>query len=340
MQMPERAFAAQTGYRYGFNGKDINNELWEGGTDFGARVYTPTIGRWFSRDKLEDKYPSLSTYCFSHNSPLIYADGDGRDIVVTITVKDGKTGKTEIRNVTYKDFYKEVEGRTSDGRGHGSDGVRKYYDLNVVVNVDIDKSGKETVQVNYSGVLRATVSRGPNEADDDKKANIKMAISDTWDAITKRIIGPQQKMKDFKGGFLLTSSNVKNSSGNPLEPGASEQVDVIREADVFLTAVSRSISMVDIKDMKVQLDEVLKSSRLERNIDGTGKLFDSGQGFIEASGGAKETQSSTPKATPVVVTEYRQKRYSSDQNSRSVSTGGKRDTIKITIYTNDKKKSP
>ena len=41
-------------YRYGFNGKESDNELKGKGNsyDFGARMYDPRTGRWFARDDL------------------------------------------------------------------------------------------------------------------------------------------------------------------------------------------------------------------------------------------------------------------------------------------------
>jgi len=71
------------GYRYGFNGKEKDDEVTnQDGTsyDFGVRFYNPRVGRWLSRDPLEGKYPSLSPYNFVGNSPLVFIDPDGRII--------------------------------------------------------------------------------------------------------------------------------------------------------------------------------------------------------------------------------------------------------------------
>lgn len=52
--------------------------------DFGARLYNPRIGRWMATDPLAIEYPQLSPYNFSNNSPLVYKDPDGRDIIVAV----------------------------------------------------------------------------------------------------------------------------------------------------------------------------------------------------------------------------------------------------------------
>jgi RHS repeat-associated protein len=82
-QMPGRKFNGGD-YRYGFNGKENDNEIkGEGNSvDFGARMYDSRLGRWFAKDPLEHKYPSLSTYAFVANMPTVAKDPDGKDIVI------------------------------------------------------------------------------------------------------------------------------------------------------------------------------------------------------------------------------------------------------------------
>ena len=68
-------------YRYGFNGKENDNEVKGVGDqiDYGMRVYDPRIGKFLSVDPLEKKYPELSTYQFSSNSPISAIDIDGME---------------------------------------------------------------------------------------------------------------------------------------------------------------------------------------------------------------------------------------------------------------------
>ena len=81
MQMPGRKVDVD-GYRYGFNGKENDNEIkGEGNSvDFGARMYDSRLGRWFAIDPLASKYPTMSPYNFVANSPLVFIDPDGRII--------------------------------------------------------------------------------------------------------------------------------------------------------------------------------------------------------------------------------------------------------------------
>jgi RHS repeat-associated protein len=67
-------------YRYGFNGKEKDNENFEGAYDFGARILDVRLGRWLSVDPLADKYPKISPYSFVANEPITKIDPEGEDI--------------------------------------------------------------------------------------------------------------------------------------------------------------------------------------------------------------------------------------------------------------------
>ncbi|MEO8666753.1 MAG: RHS repeat-associated core domain-containing protein, partial [Ignavibacteria bacterium] len=80
MQMPGRTYqTGSTSYRYGFNGKEIDNEVKGTGNqiDYGNRIYDPRLGRFLSVDPLQKKFPALSTYQFSGDNPIATIDLDG-----------------------------------------------------------------------------------------------------------------------------------------------------------------------------------------------------------------------------------------------------------------------
>ncbi|WP_143959508.1 RHS repeat-associated core domain-containing protein [Litoribacter populi] len=86
LAMGGRIYQDTTEYRYGFGGQEsvINNR----NIDYGARLYNPKIGKWFSTDPLKSKYPFLSPYSFVANNPILNKELDGRDwSISTITDK-------------------------------------------------------------------------------------------------------------------------------------------------------------------------------------------------------------------------------------------------------------
>jgi len=81
--MPGRTYTASTAtnYRFGFNGKENDNEVKGVGDqqDYGMRYYDPRAGRFMSVDPLTSKYPFYSPYQFSGNNPIKFIDVDGME---------------------------------------------------------------------------------------------------------------------------------------------------------------------------------------------------------------------------------------------------------------------
>jgi RHS repeat-associated protein len=82
-QMPGRKYSQpNAGYRYGFNGKEQDNETVGTSTyDYGFRIYNPSLGRFLSVDPLTNKYPMLTPYQFASNTPIQAIDLDGLEAI-------------------------------------------------------------------------------------------------------------------------------------------------------------------------------------------------------------------------------------------------------------------
>jgi RHS repeat-associated protein len=76
--MPNRGYKGP-GYRYGYNGKEKDDEMQDGGNnyDYGMRVFDARLGRFLSVDPLSPDYPELTPYQFASNSPIAGIDIDG-----------------------------------------------------------------------------------------------------------------------------------------------------------------------------------------------------------------------------------------------------------------------
>lgn len=92
--MTGRKFSAGNGYRYGFNGKENDNEVKGDGNNlnFGARIYDARLGRWFNTDPQESNFPGWSTYSFTHNNPIYYIDPDGESPISIFAKLAAKAG--------------------------------------------------------------------------------------------------------------------------------------------------------------------------------------------------------------------------------------------------------
>ena len=81
------------GYRFGFNGKENDNEIKGTGNqqDYGMRIYDPRLGRFLSVDPITKNYPWLTPYQFASNTPVQAIDQDGLE---SSNVNTGETDNT------------------------------------------------------------------------------------------------------------------------------------------------------------------------------------------------------------------------------------------------------
>lgn len=83
--MPGRKFSAGNVYRYGFNGKEKDKDISEGGQDYGKRISESRLGRFLSVDPLASKFPMLTPYQFASNRPIAMIDLDGLEGSMSIS---------------------------------------------------------------------------------------------------------------------------------------------------------------------------------------------------------------------------------------------------------------
>jgi RHS repeat-associated protein len=129
MTMPGRSYSANSSkYRYGYNGKEMDNEVKGNGNqlDYGERIYDPRLGRFLSVDPLAGEYPYQSTYVFAANNPISLIDilglgaGDpptstSKEALTTIGEQKGKLKQsTFFKNVTPESLLASLECEVSD----------------------------------------------------------------------------------------------------------------------------------------------------------------------------------------------------------------------------------
>lgn len=108
------------GYRFGFNGKEKDNETFGDGNiyDYGFRVYDPRKAKFLSVDPLTKSYPWYTPYQFAGNKPIIAIDLDGLEEFIIITRQyTSARGLTVVYRVDFE-YIKPVdraEGAKQDG---------------------------------------------------------------------------------------------------------------------------------------------------------------------------------------------------------------------------------
>ena len=84
-------------YRYGYNGKEEDNEIKTNNgdngksLDYGARRYDPRKARCDAVEASISSYPSLSPFILTADNPIVYKEIDGKDFqIVSAELKNGR----------------------------------------------------------------------------------------------------------------------------------------------------------------------------------------------------------------------------------------------------------
>ncbi len=154
MMMPGRSYMAGSGFRYGFNGKEQDNEISGQGNqyDYGFRIYNPRLGKFLSVDPLAKSFPWNSAYAFAENDVIRNVDLDGEEKKHYLLVWDEKHEKATLKYSHDEDFYEfvPVAGSSSTGSSQYARGdMQSYYKTTVYEN-------KKNASVQY--IVHGTVT--------------------------------------------------------------------------------------------------------------------------------------------------------------------------------------
>jgi RHS repeat-associated protein len=114
MLMPGRQASAGDQYSYGYNGMRKDDEIKGQGNsyDFGARIYDPRVGRWLTIDPQCRKYPDLNPYNFVSNSPMLFVDPNGEEIIIHYVDANGSPKSVKytpgIKPAVANEFVQQV----------------------------------------------------------------------------------------------------------------------------------------------------------------------------------------------------------------------------------------
>jgi RHS repeat-associated protein len=167
--------AENTGYRYGFQGQEKDDE-WKGSgnsINYKCRMHDPRLGRFFSIDPLAKNFPWNSPYAFSENRVIDAIELEGAESVVLSKVE--VNSNTCVLHYTMDmEVERNMEVRQTRNHGlvtpgkFGVDPVDQQYEVvtndgySILVNGDVQSPGRKIPGMNqYSNFwLPVTIPRG------------------------------------------------------------------------------------------------------------------------------------------------------------------------------------
>jgi RHS repeat-associated protein len=297
MMMPGRKYSATSSYRYGFNGKENDNEVKSEGNeqDYGMRIYDPRLGRFLSLDPIAEKYPQLTPYQFASNSPIAGSDLDGLEFLPRFIQNDPFSLTTHAFTRTIR---KTTAYEVLDGSMHGvAKSFHKTWNFftsdayKAETWINTGKFVEEFVFGSAPGVKYETPMINAKIQDfKDKVVNGNAYTRAEYfselgtDALLAYVgdkgIGGLASLKIFTntGKTFLSSSirftqNTVNDFGKALKSVASgkyDPIDIVAMGDGFYSTVDNTRLLaaqklgVDIKATVHSFDEALPESMLNR----------------------------------------------------------------------------
>lgn len=201
-------------YRYGFNGKEKDDELKGGGNsyDFGARIYDPRLGRWLSTDPLQKKYPGESPYSFAGNSPIVLLDNDGNVKVkcVNIIAADGSTSSITTVDADY-----------IVSKGYGPHLTLKGYDNNYQIDYDVFT----TTTIDYSHMKdgKPTITSRAQLKEHSWILEARANLLNKKVIVTKELGDPAGNTDDPLGQFSGNTNPVMSPNAQGISDGKGDE---------------------------------------------------------------------------------------------------------------------
>lgn len=264
MLMPGRKYAAEGGYRYGFNGKENDNEVKGEGNqqDYGMRIYDTRLSRFLSVDPLTKGYPHYTPYSYAGNKPIKFIDLDGGE------------EKEHWYDYNFADLMNWLGSSDNSlqniNRGQGPIGekldifnrsinpvgVVGYNGYTVITARDLERPGKfSRVDATVNLVAQYIFHRSISIASKPTSAIVKL---EGEMAKNKNIIG-NEKPKIEEPAIQITNEEAESikayvkqqsSSGNPITL-KNVKVDDIKE---MISTEPDAQSLVKVLDIKKAID--------------------------------------------------------------------------------------
>ena len=249
MLQPGRKHSVGSGYRYGFNGKEKDNEVKVEGNqlDFGSRVYDSRIGRFLSTDPLQKKYPSESPYIFSGNSPITMKDVDGKYKYIIHLAYDAQTGKFSLLKIEKVPGLmakrREVREQACGDCGSSIAYVNDWYDyIALDFTVVNGQANTQYIFVTNHATIGGAKYTGNYEGINSGEAWAKFRIS------------------DGRTGVMWSTKNVEGIQGADVwgDPDAMENIDNFTKLkDAYEESGITQLDIGQMVDLTRQLIEVV-----------------------------------------------------------------------------------
>jgi len=281
MVMPGRKYPAAGGlYRYGFNGKENDNEVKGEGNqqDYGMRIYDPRLMKFLSIDPLSKEYPWNSTYAFAENDVIRCIDLEGGEKKEIITRYWQNSGGLILSNTTTVELHNEYH------LGNGTLNTTIYEAMHISHNSPFELTTKESIKYQY-----------------DPPAETKESSS--WSIFPSGCSNKTTSTNVQEFGFVLYG----NDMGTTLEIGGTTAK--FKEG-LDMGGILSAVGVLREHGPKAEPFELLTNPKLKKSLEGVDNILDAVQTYLDANGLGNNTAPTTttttlPKPAPIKDTVFK-----------------------------------
>ena len=294
--MPGRQYQSSTGYRYGFNGKEKDDEVKGAGNsiDYDARIYDPRLGRFLTVDPAQQKYAGMSPFSGLGNSPIFFKDNGGK----TLTPGGNITQAiTDIRSLVPKEYQSQIQLNKAgqiefQNYDKLPDAVKKYEGVSLVNDLITSNSKyKYTAGLQIDSKARVDIPDAGLKAGDKQVLykSPKSSARDAGDAIDNLSTTPRGDT-DFKNDYLPEDGfdgSVRIAEG---------EFSVLNETSGLVPTERASVVFHELKENFLRTDKKQSYNDAHKGASGGSDKFSTETtGYPDSSTKKGEVQSFTPK---------------------------------------------
>jgi RHS repeat-associated protein len=258
-------------YRFGFNGKEKDNEV-KGGDglqqDYGMRIYDSRLGRFLSVDPRQTQFPDLTPYQFAGNTPIQAVDLDGLEPQGFMETWKSKTDPYMTKwGYTVQDFYDYKTNQTWTVMNYPNTDQYFYWEnkyenaerLFKPLNTSLNKNGIE-----WTGTFREFV---PTHLSQDRSLHYLMAGT--------LVGGPMVVVYGKAILIYLLSEAVEEAAGVPIPDGPVDILKYELKKEVKEEVVKEMLEETTNRGLKATAKKSLTGfSEVSEHLSKNGKLPD------------------------------------------------------------------
>ena len=267
--------------KFGYNGKELNEELGFNMYDYGARMYDPSVGRWFVIDALADDpmQIDLTPYNFTWNNPVNIDDPDGNcpwciwGAVIGAGLEYGsQVISNKIQGKSWSESLTQVDGKKilfSAATGAISGGIGSIKTLHTTGKIYKTLGGVYTAGT--GSIIKQNIGD-----DATGKVDVKTVAIDIGMKVVKV---PKVKLPGVnKTKINVSKAKVKVKRAEAVRKGTANRQKAIKAAKKNLKKAEQQKQTIDVVDKVVdKIQGKIHKKIVQKGVDKTMEITNNNQ---------------------------------------------------------------